>query len=41
VTLEEPDGYALTPLGRELFERFLPIVDWAARWGESVRRAAR
>lgn len=32
VALEEPDGYALTPLGRELLERFLPLVDWAERW---------
>ncbi len=32
VALDEPDGYGLTPLGRELLERFLPLVDWAERW---------
>lgn len=32
VALDETDGYALTPLGRELLERFLPLVDWAERW---------
>lgn len=32
VALEETAGYALTPLGRELFERFLPLVEWADRW---------
>jgi DNA-binding HxlR family transcriptional regulator len=26
------DGYRLTPLGRELFERFSPLVAWAERW---------
>ena len=26
------DGYGLTPLGRELLERFLPLVGWAERW---------
>ena len=32
VELEEPGGYALTPLGRELLERFLPLVEWSQRW---------
>ena len=38
VVLDEPDGYALTPLGRELFDRFLPIVAWAERWAEALER---
>lgn len=41
VSLEEPAGYALTPLGRELFERFLPLVEWSERWAEALRRAGR
>ncbi len=32
VTLEESAGYALSPLGRELLERFLPLVEWSERW---------
>ena len=39
VELEEPAGYALTPLGRELFDRFLPLVEWSERWASAVRRA--
>src|ERR1700742_762747 len=27
-----PEGYALTPLGRELLEKFTPLVAWAERW---------
>ena len=38
VTLDEPSGYALTPLGRELFDRFAPIVEWSERWARSARR---
>ena len=38
VVLDEPDGYALTPLGRELLERFLPIVEWSRRWADSLGR---
>ncbi|MCY1018578.1 MULTISPECIES: winged helix-turn-helix transcriptional regulator [Pyxidicoccus] len=34
VTLDEAEGYVLTPLGRELLERFLPLVDWAERWAK-------
>jgi DNA-binding HxlR family transcriptional regulator len=29
------EGYRLTPLGRELLERFGPLLDWAQRWAES------
>ena len=32
VALDEPQGYALTPLGKELLERFLPLVEWAEHW---------
>jgi DNA-binding HxlR family transcriptional regulator len=32
IDLERQRGYALTPLGRELLERFLPLHDFAERW---------
>ncbi len=32
VSLSRAEGYALTPLGRELLERFLPLHDFAERW---------
>jgi DNA-binding HxlR family transcriptional regulator len=38
VVLEEPQGYALTPLGRELFERFVPLVEWSEHWAKTRRR---
>ena len=41
VTLEEPPGYALTPLGRELFHRFAPIVEWSERWARSTSRLSK
>jgi DNA-binding HxlR family transcriptional regulator len=34
VELAEPAGYALTPLGGELLERFLPLVAWSERWAK-------
>lgn len=34
VDLGDGDGYGLTPLGRELLERFLPLVGWAERWAK-------
>ncbi len=34
--LGEEAGYALTPLGRELLERFHPVVGWAERWARSI-----
>jgi DNA-binding HxlR family transcriptional regulator len=37
VALEEPAGYALTPLGEELLERFLPLVAWSERWARATR----
>ena len=36
VALEQPEGYVLTSLGRELFERFLPLVEWSERWAEAT-----
>lgn len=33
-------GYGLTPLGAELLDLFLPIVDWSERWAASLERAA-
>jgi DNA-binding HxlR family transcriptional regulator len=38
VALEEPDGYTLTPLGRELFECFVPVVEWSERWAHKTGR---
>ncbi len=32
IALEHRHGYALTPLGRELLDRFLPLHDFAERW---------
>jgi len=32
------DGYGLTPLGRELIERFLPLVEWSTRWAGAITR---
>ncbi|RTL66299.1 MAG: transcriptional regulator [Hyphomicrobiales bacterium] len=33
----EGEGYALTPLGRELLAVFLPLHVWADRWADKVR----
>jgi DNA-binding HxlR family transcriptional regulator len=33
------DGYGLTGLGRELIERFLPLVAWSTRWAAAITRA--
>jgi DNA-binding HxlR family transcriptional regulator len=41
VKLDEPSGYSLTPLGCELLERFLPLVEWSERWANSIRRTSR
>lgn len=41
VELEEPSGYALTPLGRQLLEKFLPLVNWSESWAAAVGRAKR
>ncbi len=34
VALEDPEGYALTPLGKELLEQLLPLHGWAERWAK-------
>ncbi len=31
------EGYGLSALGLELFERFAPIVEWAERWAKLTR----
>ncbi|MFP2927707.1 winged helix-turn-helix transcriptional regulator [Pyxidicoccus sp. 3LG] len=36
VALDETQGYALTPLGQELLERFLPLVEWAEHWARKT-----
>jgi DNA-binding HxlR family transcriptional regulator len=46
VELEPQGGYALTALGRELFDKFTPLVAWAERWSAAMQghkgaRAAR
>jgi DNA-binding HxlR family transcriptional regulator len=35
--LDEPSGYGLTALGRELLERFLPLVEWSERWAVALQ----
>jgi DNA-binding HxlR family transcriptional regulator len=31
------EGYGLTALGRELLERFLPVIEWSERWARATR----
>ena len=38
VDLAEGEGFGLAPLGRELLERFLPLVGWAERWAKKSAR---
>ena len=33
----DDDGYGLTELGRELFQRFMPVAEWSERWAKRVR----
>jgi len=37
------DGYALTPLGHELREAIMPLIQWSTRWARSLakRRGSR
>jgi DNA-binding HxlR family transcriptional regulator len=35
VDLVEGEGFGLTALGRELLERFSPMVGWAERWAKA------
>ncbi len=34
VELADATGYALTSLGRELLDKFLPLVAWSERWAK-------
>ena len=36
VDLTDGAGYGLSGLGRELLDRFLPLVRWAERWAKIV-----
>ncbi len=36
VDTEGAAGYGLTPLGRELIEVFLPLVEWSKRWARAT-----
>jgi len=38
VDLANNEGYGLTPVGRELIDRFLPLVDPSKRWVQGLRR---
>jgi len=37
------DGYTLTPLGHELREAIMPLIQWSTRWARSLakRRGSR
>jgi DNA-binding HxlR family transcriptional regulator len=37
VELAEGEGYGLSALGRELLERFAPLVGWADRWAKQAK----
>jgi DNA-binding HxlR family transcriptional regulator len=37
VSLDPGPGYGLSPLGRELVERFVPLVAWSERWARERR----
>lgn len=37
VELDPELGYGLSPLGRELVERFVPLVAWSERWARELR----
>jgi len=38
VELAQGEGFGLSTLGRELLERFLPMVGWAERWAKSLSK---
>jgi DNA-binding HxlR family transcriptional regulator len=38
VDLADSEGYGLTVLGRELGERFLPLVAWSERWARALSK---
>ena len=37
----KPDGYGLTPQGRELLETFLPLHAWADKWARQFDKKHR
>lgn len=41
VTHTEASGYALSPLGTELVERFAPLSHWAEEWARRSRGRSR
>jgi len=41
VELTEPSGYALTALGEQLLEKFLPLVEWSERWAAASKESGR
>ena len=34
--LVESEGYGLTPLGRDLFQHFVPLALFSERWGKAL-----
>jgi DNA-binding HxlR family transcriptional regulator len=41
VELVSDSGYRLTALGRELFEKFMPLHQFAERWSSSLQKSLR
>ena len=37
IALREEGGYALTDLGKELFQTFIPLHQFAERWSRKAR----
>ena len=35
------DGYALTPLGHELREGIMPLIQWSTHWARSLAKQRR
>ena len=33
-TRDDAGAWTLTPVGRELLRRFLPVIEWAEAWGK-------
>ncbi len=40
VELAQGEGFGLSALGRELLERFAPMVGWAERWARSLPKGS-
>ena len=32
----DDEGYALTPMGRELLDKLMPLTDWSDRWAKAL-----